>query len=259
MTKSKMFYFCIPVVVMGISLCGCYKKDSSTSQIAPIAILSNTTPNNPVPNNPIQSEPARGSSVKCSAWEIIPKVCVSSITANTSESDLISIWGSTNVQRVKYYPDEATELETDSARTILFPAEPEKKLIIYWTDLKYNRISRIEIRGKKSLWHTSHGITLGTTLKQLEEINGKNFTQSGFGWDGAGFIYSWDGGILGTEFGDASVHAPTDISFSMRDPDSNQVSQEEYRALSGEAHFSSNHPVLQRINSGVSNIFINWY
>ena len=42
-------------------------------------------------------------------------------------------------------------------------------------------------------------MTLGTRLGRLTQLNGRPFTLSGFGWDYAGTVISWNGGRLGAD------------------------------------------------------------
>jgi hypothetical protein len=46
-------------------------------------------------------------------------------------------------------------------------------------------------------WGTEYGLGLGTTLKELEKMNGKPFQFAGFGWDYGGIV-TWEGGNLDT-------------------------------------------------------------
>lgn len=210
------------------------------------------------------SEPVEQTQVKCDAWTIIPRICVGSITVTSSELDLISMFGKENIKRIKFlregYPGPGVDLsmEEPETETVLFPNEPEKKLIVSWSDLEHQQIATIEIRGEKSLWHTSQGITLGTTLKQLEEINGTPFSLYGFGWDGSGFIVSWNGGKLSTEFGGFGPSISRVISLSLRDPDPDKITPEDHQEINGDKKFISEHPILQRENPPVLAINIRW-
>lgn len=46
------------------------------------------------------------------------------------------------------------------------------------------------------MWHSNTGIKLGMSLEEVEKINGRPFSFSGFGWDYAGGLMSWEGGTL---------------------------------------------------------------
>ncbi len=94
---------------------------------------------------------------------------------------------------------------------VLYPDDPVKRVEIYWdTSLDTLRPTFIRINGgfgRQSLWHTPEGITIGTTLEEVETINGKPFKIWGFGWDYGGVVNSWEGGKLPETLG--LTFAPT--------------------------------------------------
>ncbi len=55
-------------------------------------------------------------------------------------------------------------------------------------------------------WHTESGVSLGTSLKQLERLNGRAFQIEPWGSDVGGNITSWRGGKLADLFGDRENH-----------------------------------------------------
>jgi hypothetical protein len=54
----------------------------------------------------------------------------------------------------------------------------------------------IRIEDQPSLWRLPNEITTGTSLIELEKLNGKVFKMSGFDWDYGGNILSWNNGKL---------------------------------------------------------------
>ena len=79
---------------------------------------------------------------------------------------------------------------------VVYDKDPKRRLEITWTKSKL--IGDISFGGQSSVWHTAEGITLGTTLADLQKLNGKAFKFSGFDWDYGGHIQSWEGGKLAT-------------------------------------------------------------
>ncbi|MCC6726122.1 MAG: hypothetical protein IT258_16565, partial [Saprospiraceae bacterium] len=81
---------------------------------------------------------------------------------------------------------------------VLFPDNQRRRVEIYWDEtLDPKRPAYMRIEGDStgvSDWKTSNGITVGTTLADLERLNGKPFDISGFGWDYGGFVTDWKGG-----------------------------------------------------------------
>jgi hypothetical protein len=95
------------------------------------------------------------------------------------------------------------------------------------------------------MWHTADGITLGTTLLELERINRRPFRLAGFGWDYSGTVLSWSHGALDPVFGsDGSKKVYVRLIYSNPAPP-------EYRAVMGDGNFSSGHPAMQKINPHV--------
>ena len=179
---------------------------------------------------------------------IVPGVRVGAITPQITESDLIKVYGKANVKRENIGLGEG---ETEPG-TVIFPKEPVKTVGILWKDQKGRRFAR-EIRmmgtDHKSVWRTSQGITLGTTLKELEEINGKPFRLAGFAWDYSGTVLSWEHGKLEQEL-------ESQGRVVLRLMSNKKVAEREYESVLGEQAFRSDHPVMQKINPKVYEIIV---
>ncbi len=185
-------------------------------------------------------------------WLIIPGVKVGPILPDTSESDLIKLYGKANIKNEKIYLyNEGEETEIG---TVIYPNDPQKKLTIIWKDPdKRNFLKRVEFYGDKSYWKTSEGVSLGTSLKELQQINEHNFIFWGFGWDGSGYIKSWENGKL-----EKYSHV-IDVRLSdFQNPNVKRVSKEEYDSLIGEREVNSASKVAQKVNPTVRNIYINF-
>lgn len=121
---------------------------------------------------------------------IVPGKSFGPITRATTRAQLNKLFGPANVKDGTIYLIEG---ETTPG-TIVFAKDPNRKMEITWT--KKKRIGTVRLNGESSVYKTAEGVTLGTTMQQLEQINGKPFKFSGLGWDYGGFIQSWDGGKL---------------------------------------------------------------
>lgn len=183
-------------------------------------------------------------------WLLFAKGDRGPITAKTTRQDLVQAYGAENIV------DEDLELgegETQSG-TVLFPNDPQRSIEILWNDTeKKAEPSSLTIRGTKSRWKTLHDISLGTSLKQLEQYNGKPFHMSGYGWDYSGTVMSWDGGTLAQDLGEFNQPSGTEhgrIILRMTCSTSNMesVTKEEEQQIQGDRDFSSSHPVLQKLN-----------
>jgi hypothetical protein len=139
--------------------------------------------------------------------------------------------------------------------TELFRSDPLRSAVLEWKD-PYNRrtLMNIEISGAKSLWRTTHGITLGTTLKELERLNGKPFLLSGFAWDYSGTVMSWDGGMLAQEL--KEVDHPGRVLLRL-DCAASAYQQPTYLSVTGERTFSSMNPAMQELNPTIDDVI--WF
>ena len=123
---------------------------------------------------------------------IVPGQSVGPITPRTTRADLVQYFGAGNLKNTAIYRGEGESVKG----TVVFDKDPKRRMEITWTASK--RVGDITISGKSSLWHTAEGITLGTTLAELQRLNGKPFKFSGFDWDYGGLIQDWQGGKLET-------------------------------------------------------------
>jgi hypothetical protein len=87
--------------------------------------------------------------------------------------------------------------------TFLFPKDPQRQIEMLWKDPDNKTVPEsAQIWGKKSFWHGVHGITLGTSVSELERLNGRpfRFALTNDGMDMAEETISWQGGRLEKEF-----------------------------------------------------------
>jgi hypothetical protein len=127
---------------------------------------------------------------------------------------------------------------------IIFPGTA-KEANVYFHE---GKISDVSIQGESSSWKTASGLFLGLPLKEVEKLNLKNFTISGFGWAHGGSVVSWEGGKLA---GDSTLtHL---VSFRNK---RQNISVEEFTKVSGEAEFDVRHPSIQQMNPVLEQITI---
>jgi len=177
-------------------------------------------------------------------WVIVPSVRVGPITASSSEADLRKAFGAAWV----------VDKEIDFGEgmfdpgTLIYEKVPGKTLAIRWKD----PASRMAPEwfsicyaqpGVDCGWRTADGIGTGTALKDLERRNGGSFTLAGFGWDYSGTVVDWEGGKLGV-----LKKGPGRLILRLDAP---HASAADYKAVRGDAIFSSSHPVMQKLNPRV--------
>ncbi|MFT4122146.1 hypothetical protein [Bradyrhizobium sp.] len=90
---------------------------------------------------------------------------------------------------------------------VLFPKAADRRIEVAFTDDKARRTSGLTLRdsAKTSRWSVG-GITIGSSLADVQKANGKPFLVSGFEWDYGGFVTDWKGGALSRPLeGDCTV------------------------------------------------------
>jgi hypothetical protein len=126
-------------------------------------------------------------------WLIVPGERVGAITRTSSEVELRKIYGDENVAETEVNIGEG---ETETG-TVLFDKDPERRIQILWSDPQAkSNPAGIQIDEPRNRWKTAEGITIGTSLRELEKINGRPFTLTGFGWDYSGTVVDWNDGAL---------------------------------------------------------------
>jgi hypothetical protein len=182
-------------------------------------------------------------------WVIFPDGNSGAITRKTTEADLIRIYGKENVTDGEINIGEG-ELERG---TILYPNDPNRILHVIWKNPEMKTFpKRIQLTGESSRWKTVFNITLGTTLKELEQLNRRPFRLLGFGWDYSGTVYSWSDGVL-------SRCCQSQGIFMRLIP---AVEGEVYSRLGGQVRgdreYSSGHPAMQELNPRIYQIVFQW-
>lgn len=190
--------------------------------------------------------------IKAPDFQIVPGRSVGPITQNTSEEQLIKIFGAQNVKRENVHVGEG-EMQPG---TVLFPNDSRKKLSILWRDATRQRPEKILISGKNTFWKTDRGITIGTTLSTIEELNGGAFALTGFGWDYSGTVLHSNAGRI-AELGNESGEEITGRTLLLRlEPDSSLQKTPEYKAVLGDGKFLSDNPAMRKLNPRVYEMIV---
>ena len=124
---------------------------------------------------------------------IVPGKSVGRITKATTVEELRQLFGKKNVTM-----EELPLGEGETANgAVVYGTNPRQKLQVAWNDADATRcVQWVRVSGKASDWHTSEGITLGTSLTELEKLNEHPFKLYGFAWDYGGTVAGWQGGKL---------------------------------------------------------------
>lgn len=171
----------------------------------------------------------------------------------TSEAELLKIFGEENLTKDSTYNINGEKVDIN----IIYP-KTKDQVEIYWTK-KDGKNAIITIKQAAffddtsssylldTRWETSFGIKLGTTLKEIEELNGCPFIFYGFGWDNGGFISEFNGGKLSK--------LPIALQINIADTKSN-ANNPDYENLLGNREFNSSDEEAQRLNPVVHSITI---
>jgi hypothetical protein len=122
-----------------------------------------------------------------------PITCLSPIAPDDTERSLKQRFGKDAV--VQDLPGAEGEKYRG---LVLFPKAKDRRIEVAFTDDKAMRASGLTLRdaGKTSLWSVN-GVTIGSSLADVQKANGKPFLVSGFEWDYGGLVTDWKGGALG--------------------------------------------------------------
>ncbi len=167
-------------------------------------------------------------------WLIVPGIRVGAITKESTLQDLRRIYGEENIKVTKIEVGEGFE----KPGVIVYPNSSEKRLEIIWD--KRQKPEVVVLRGEKTIWHTAEGITLGTSLKELEKLNRGKFTLMGFGWDYEGAVVSWEHGLIEEKYN----KKPRFLLGIMLAPKTHNYDS----SVECDGKFSSQHPVMQKLN-----------
>jgi len=182
------------------------------------------------------------------AWLILASGEKGSIHAHTTRADLVRTYGAANVVDKDV---DVGEGETEPG-TVIFPNDPERLIEILWKDPEKKTLpASAQLSGAKSRWKTAHNISLGTSLKDLERLNGRPFKLAGFGWDYSGTVLSWENGSLAADF--AGGHGRGIIRL---DSAASESVDKDVAQVEGDGAFLSTHPVMQKLNPTAYQIII---
>ncbi|HSJ76062.1 MAG TPA: hypothetical protein VK899_07775, partial [Gemmatimonadales bacterium] len=190
--------------------------------------------------------PASAPAPPATDWQVSPRSGSGPLTPEGSEVELRERYGPAAVDSARI---ELGEGETTPG-TVLYPDDSLRRAEIVWKDtLSRRRPARVILRGAQSKWQVGQGISLGTSLRDLERLNGRPFVLAGFGWDYAGVITDWKGGAL-----DSTL---TGIKLYL-DPGSAQQQSAAYSQVLGDRDYSSDLPAMQQLNPRVAQIFVDF-
>ena len=157
------------------------------------------------------------------------------VHANDDEVALVKRYGAANVARDTLWFAEGEH----AMGTVLFPADSRRRVEVAWSDTaRRARPEIVRVNNDSSTWRVVPDIGIGTTLAEIERLNGRPFKLLGFHWDYEGTVSSWEGGRLDSLWRGAVMlrlrpapNPPPDLA----------------RQVLGDREFTSSNPAMQRL------------
>jgi hypothetical protein len=165
---------------------------------------------------PFAALPVRAADAPVSpADEVRTLACEGPFARDATEDSLKAAFGAANVE----YKTVAGAEGMETQATVVFPNDPGRTVTVFWWDEAARaKPAMVQVQADFAgdpdgtnpwktdiLWQSAQGIRIGSTLEQIETLNGKPFDVSGFGWDYGGFAVAWNGGTLETDEGGCNL------------------------------------------------------
>ncbi len=218
------------LLIYASTVTGCLAgpKEASVSQTpaassSPFVVSSTESP---IAKMPEKVEPS---------FLVVPNKSFGPITAEFTESDLKKAFGEANVRAEKMYVGDGMEWDGYA----VYPDIPDQRLEVFWTQEGPKRLEYLQVQGDSSKWKTAEGVTLGTSLVELEKLNGAPFELTGLDWDFGGMVTDWGGGKL------------DGLTLQLGSSEDDNLSQEDIDAIVGDRTVASDLPAMRRANPKV--------
>jgi hypothetical protein len=189
---------------------------------------------------------------------VIPGKSVGPITAETTPAQLNSFFAVSQMKdkMVSSGGDAEPELAT-----VINGDNPETALTVFWRGSRgkgphpaatahpdsINLCYGNDKPPKACIWHLANHVSFGTTLRDLERLNGKPYQLAGFEWDYSGMVTNWNGGKLQNAWNSCGqVLLRLQPNYGVRGPNPQQ--QKLYQQVMGDGNFPSSNPAMQQLN-----------
>lgn len=138
--------------------------------------------------------------------------------------------------------------------SVIYPNKPRLTVFVLWKDSAKRQIpSSLRVRDQ-SRQVTYGGIGIGTTLKDLERLNGRPFELAGFDFDYSGTVTSWLGGDLDNLSGPACEIKVRLEPTLTKAPTAEQIAAHD--ATMGDRWFKSSDANMQLLNPRVYEVLL---
>lgn len=133
--------------------------------------------------------------------------------------------------------------------SVLLAGDPKLRVDIAWADaIGYTTPTRLAFTDETA-WSVA-GVSIGTSIADVQKANGRPFRLVGFGGDNGGVVTDWQGGRL------ASIPGPCRVGIQFAIPAT--ASDSAQAKASGPRVFSSTDPAIRALNPTVGQFWINY-
>jgi hypothetical protein len=161
---------------------------------------------------------------------IRPGVGFGDFTDELAKADLMRLLGKNRIMPRPFYLGEGES----APGLVLYPDSPEEVEVLL-DEEGFPIMYRIQEEGGE--WATAEGLKIGSSLVDLEKINGQPFKLTGFDWDYGGTVTNWNGGtFVGKDL----------LVVLGYDSDAAQFAEEDIQQLMGDQEITSTLPALRR-------------
>ncbi|TXJ29146.1 MAG: hypothetical protein E6Q28_02720 [Afipia sp.] len=173
--------------------------------------------------------------------------CEGPFAKDTTHDKLVATFGAKNVA----FKDVDVTSNVLTKATVLFDADPTRRLVVFWKDEK-SRTRPIAVTiDAPSTWTGPGGVRNGLTLRDLERLNGGNFSVTGFGGIGGG-----EASKLGGPF----VNLPGNCTLKIRfAPGIASPLPSRFASVTGDVLIASTNLVLRRVRPQVEQWSIHYH
>jgi|SRR5579884_1582997 len=183
---------------------------------------------------------------------IVPDIRVGPVTRTSTEQSLRHAFG-----RLAVNENVGVGEGVDEPGLVLYPTQPARRLEITWNSAQPPHPAMIFICPSSNgacEWRTSRGIGIGTTLRELENLNARPFEMVGWGSDVGGNLTSFRGGRLEKELPGLrmTLYPRTDANGEYLP----RLTDREISQVDGERFLLSSNPVLQTLNPSVAGMVL---
>ena len=152
---------------------------------------------------------------------------------DTTHERIVAAFGVPNVRLVS---EKGPEGMPPNVKSVIYPNDAKKRLEVIWNDGQARARPFAFVFEKPSQWAAPKGVRIGTTLAELERLDGGAFTITGFGGLTEGMA-SWPG-ALGKLPGGCFLGGSMEPTAKLPKATMNKIS--------GDDDFPSTHPIMRQ-------------